>query len=443
MSHVALILLVVAGAVPYQSAYKFQGSLAARQPTDDEQPKKFSMTVVPAGESTVDRFIWIVDERGSGGLSWADHVAQSMLAPAGPVGETAPMSIMLERPSGKALIPLPLPMVGEECPLDANGRWVEGKLEYKVVGTEVVDGKPTVRVEAGNNFGVRRRLWVDPSTRIVQRSSSTIVVGQGEEYELRYQLQEFVEIPAGSEQDTLQRGIASILDLKQLVAREANQVDGRWTAEQLAIQREKIASLAPWQKHKVLGPFVDSIDQEVRLERGKAGAVASMREKAIGRMQGLQGLTDSAGKEISRDSVDGRVVVLHLWDYKDQPLIEPYGQVGYVDFLYRQHKDAGVRVYGVAVDPRWAESSTRRAVSLAAQKLASFMNLTYPMLFDDGTWLKQLGDPRASGNKLPLFVVLDKEGRVVEYHSGHYEVHRDRGLEALDQVVRKALDKRE
>ena len=71
------------------------------------------------------------------------------------------------------------------------------------------------------------------------------------------------------------------------------------------------------------------------------------------------------------------------------------------------------------------------------------MNLTYPILFDDGAMLKQLGDPRVAGNRLPLFVVIDRSGRVVEYHSGHYEVHRDRGLEELDQIVKKALDKTE
>jgi hypothetical protein len=70
------------------------------------------------------------------------------------------------------------------------------------------------------------------------------------------------------------------------------------------------------------------------------------------------------------------------------------------------------------------------------------MNLTYPLLVDGGDATRQYGDPRKAGAKLPLFVVIDRTGKIVHYHAGHYEVDRDRGLEELEGAVKSALDNR-
>ena len=68
------------------------------------------------------------------------------------------------------------------------------------------------------------------------------------------------------------------------------------------------------------------------------------------------------------------------------------------------------------------------------------MKVSYPVLVDHEAYLrKKLGDPRAAGAKLPLFIVLDKQGKIIEYHAGFYDIDRDRGLEQLDRVVKEAL----
>ena len=67
------------------------------------------------------------------------------------------------------------------------------------------------------------------------------------------------------------------------------------------------------------------------------------------------------------------------------------------------------------------------------------MNLSYPVLHDTEGVLKKLGDPRQSGSKLPLVMVLDQTGKVVHYHVGHYPVDRILGLKQLNDVVVKTL----
>jgi hypothetical protein len=135
--------------------------------------------------------------------------------------------------------------------------------------------------------------------------------------------------------------------------------------------------------------------------------------------------------------------VLHFWDYRDEPLKEPYGQVGYLDFMYHRRKPAGLQVYGIAVDGRLADEKTRGAAERGVRKLKSFMNLSYPVLLDSGSLIKQFGDPRLLGASLPLFVVIGPDQKIIHYHVGHYEVHQDQGLKELDQVVLKALEMQE
>ncbi len=65
------------------------------------------------------------------------------------------------------------------------------------------------------------------------------------------------------------------------------------------------------------------------------------------------------------------------------------------------------------------------------------MNLTYPILQDEGKFLKQLGDPRTAEAKLPLFVLIGKNGQIADYHSGFYEVQRERGLVPLEEWAKK------
>ena len=152
----------------------------------------------------------------------------------------------------------------------------------------------------------------------------------------------------------------------------------------------------------------------------------------------VQGLK---GEPFPKDGLKDAVVVLHFWEYRDKPLVAPYGQVGYLDFLYQKYQKQGLKIYGVAADLRLADAQQRPAAIRGIKKLVEFMNLSYPVMVDSAGTLERLGDPRAAEAKLPLFLVLDRNSKVIHYHVGYYQVQRDRGLEALDTVVKKALGK--
>ena len=90
---------------------------------------------------------------------------------------------------------------------------------------------------------------------------------------------------------------------------------------------------------------------------------------------------------------------------------------------------------GVAVNPAFENPRTARAALRSVKKLREFMNLDYPVATDGGKVLESFGDPRRLDAKLPLWVVIDSEGKVAGYKVGFYRIKADEGLRQLDELV--------
>ena len=155
----------------------------------------------------------------------------------------------------------------------------------------------------------------------------------------------------------------------------------------------------------------------------------------MGRAAPKFSLKSIGNKVIDAKLLSDKIVVLHFWRYQGDKLVEPYGQVGYLDFLNGKRKKLGVQIVGVAVNSL-LEDKAKAAVGLrSARKLKSFMNLGYPIATDDGTVLRKFGDPRRLGAKLPLWVVIGPDGKIEHYKVGFYSINPDEGLRQLDKVV--------
>ena len=90
---------------------------------------------------------------------------------------------------------------------------------------------------------------------------------------------------------------------------------------------------------------------------------------------------------------------------------------------------------GVAVNPSLENPRTARAALRSVKKLREFMNLDYPVAIDGGKVLDSFGDPRRLDAKLPLWVVIDAEGKVAGYKVGFYRIKADEGLKQLDELL--------
>src|SRR5262249_20488821 len=121
------------------------------------------------------------------------------------------------------------------------------------------------------------------------------------------------------------------------------------TADQISTLKAELPKLTV--AHGSNGSFLAEIamaaQQDAQGQRNRAGAVAALRDAAIGHPLGELKLVELSGKTITAADFAGKVVVLHFWEYRDSPLEEPYGQTGYLDYLLRRNAAAGVAVYGV------------------------------------------------------------------------------------------------
>jgi hypothetical protein len=69
------------------------------------------------------------------------------------------------------------------------------------------------------------------------------------------------------------------------------------------------------------------------------------------------------------------------------------------------------------------------------------MNVSYPIVVANNL-LREIGDPRQSGGQLPMFVVLNAEGKVAYVQVGLFDVDPQRGLTQLEAAIDKVINKR-
>ncbi|MFM8253559.1 MAG: TlpA family protein disulfide reductase [Planctomycetota bacterium] len=438
------LLSLVTPVVDAGSVLTFRGQMVAVKGAADDSRKSFELTLLVAKTDRDGAEVyWTVEEQGHGSWSWPDRVGKLSLDARWQGGDVPGPSLLYDRGDGKSVVPIPLPFLTANSPLQKDFTWEQGKLEHKVVSAEPRGDRSSWKVEARNAYGVRRTTWVDQQSPVVLATRERVFIGQGQEHELKLELTDVRALSGDSLTETI-TGFSTLITLVEKLQRAPRSPQTEWNEEQLTALRAEQPLLAKLVKLPLLTTVARAAEQDTSNQKNRSGAVASLRDKALANSALALKLTGVAGAEFDSTANPGKITVLHFWEYRDAPLEEPYGQTGYLDFLQRKFGKQGVQFYGVAVyDPAAGggdAASNRRAALQSANRFKQFMNLSYPLLSDDGSALKKIGDPRVAGAKLPLFLVLAPGGKVLEYHSGNYEVRRDRGLEELEAILTKQIE---
>lgn len=439
LAQLALALsLVVAADETSASQLRYAGTMVPAKEDGNLAVKKFTLTVQAIPGDADNRMIWVLEESGRGGWTWLDHFGRWSPAGEGDNAGIGP-ALLYEREEGKSVVPLISPLFAAGAKLEKGAAWSEDRFEYRVTGEAERAGRGCWEIEVRSPYGHKRTLWVERGTEpLVIAVRETVFIGQGEEHKLNFEL---AEAAPASNADAAQ--VAAALDqwlkLRETIGWKPRGGKTELSDEQLAVLKAELPKLVETAASGPFAAIAKVAADDAKGQKNRAGAVAALREAALGNPLGKLELQDTSGKTVTSESMAGNVVVLHFWEYRDTPLEEPYGQTGYLDYLFRRRGEAGVLVYGVTVADQIEDEQIKRAAAVSARKLKSFMNLSYPILIDDGTLLKRLGDPRQGGGKLPLFVVIGKDGKIFEYHAGMYDVKTNEGLAELDAVIGKAL----
>lgn len=448
MHNLLVSLTVILGAVTADDAaivpgtqLAFRGGVA--KILDDrsvgELSKTFDLTILVAesGESGR-RLYWLVEEQSQGVWPWIERFGQIDLDANGQPGGVPGPSVLYDYGTGKSVVPLLPPFFQTDQPLSEGATWEANDLSHEVTGQKQTEGHETWQIEVRNRIGPKRTLWVDQQSSLIVSYHERVFMNMGTEYQLQTRFVRQEQLSA-EKLAAAQAGFVSLLALRGKLNRVPRSEDEDWTPEQRAELKAALPELENTIREGGLAKLVRAAARDLKLQTGRADAISELEAEYVGREIADFQIKGLSGKGLTQKDLQGQVTVLHFWEYRDEPLEEPYGQVGYLEFLQGRHKDDGTRIYGVAVDGRLENDETRGAAMASVRKLRSFMNLTYPILLDTEQLLTEFGDPRTLGAELPLFVVIGRDGKIRHYHVGFHEVDQQAGLKELEAAVNEAL----
>lgn len=418
----------------------YRGSLKpVEEVTVKEGEKTFDLTyyVGDAADGTTP-LTWVVDEQGNGEFPWICRVGVLRLSTAGEHAPEACPALLYKHSNGRSVVPIIPPRISPPGELKPDLSWEADTLQFQAIEQVEIDGKQTWQVVVHNRFGKKRDVWLDAENFQIVKMEERVFMNQGTPYTLSLS-HVANRVLAEEELADVTGQCQSLITLRERLGFAPRSEELAFDDEQRKVLSEALPKLETDLASGPLARAIRAAGADLRLHSNRATAIEELVKEKVGTEVEAFALDVLDGGTLDSTSLAGSVTILHFWEYKNEPLEEPYGQVGYLEYLLEHRKSDGIKIYGIAVNRELEDDGTRRKVLSDIRKLKSFMNLTYPIALDSGSTLKAMGDPRVSGARLPLFVVVGKDGKISHYHVGIYEVDKVAGLKALDDAVSAAL----
>ena len=422
---------LVASAADSAQHSMFAGSLI--QPGDDDGNilRRFEVQLLTKNET---HFFHVIDDARHG-CPWSDSFGRT--GPA--VGADAVQPHLVYDYDGHAyMIGLPPFVVALPTGVEPDATWEQGGWHMTAIEQRSVNNVPAWIVEAREPRGLRQTLTADAATGITLRAEADVFMGQGDQFRLTLARSSVksLEQAASDKIDELQNELLALqTTLKRRPDAHLRELSARQISDVVAAS-DRLAALATGTPLEML---VRQMKSDVAQQQKRLASTANRASELMNSdsPQFILSLLD--GGTLESGNLKGKTVILHFWDYRDTPLSEPYGQTGYLEFLFNQKKKLNLTVVGVSTNPDLQNKENLKRGRRSVRKLSEFMNLSYPIGHDDGTLLKNFGDPRDTRGQLPLWIVLNANGKVAHYHAGYYEVDAAQGLKDLENVLADLL----
>jgi peroxiredoxin len=418
----------------------YQGELVADEDETAKKTLEYQVLVAGPGEKGT-KLLWVVAEKGQGSASWIDQFGMAEADEQGHVLAGAPAAVLYAHADGFSPVPLVTPLSAGPKNFGNGVKWRDGNLDYEV--TSPADAELAAghwQIDVRSPIGHKRTVIVPKDRPLATEVSELVFMGPGKKHHLRLALAEEKQL-TNEQLAQAQNSFDALLALREELKHEPLRPKPTWSKEQQALLQERLPAIVEGASVTPLAALTLRAAGDAKLQAGIAAAIAKLADKFVGQPAPALELKSASlsGEPLSLAKLKGKVVVLHFWTYRDAPLIEPYGQIGYLDFLHRQWKDKPVAVYGIACDERLTRDETRSDAVRSVRRLQAFMNVGYPIALADAETLTKFGDPMRLGAELPLTVIVDRDGKIAHYHLGLYEVDRDRGLAEVDRAVDEQL----
>lgn len=310
--------------------------------------------------------------------------------------------------------------------------WKQDRRTFRVGGLTRHANRDCRELFVSEGPARNHKLLVDVQDRSLALLTQRVFMGRGDEFRLTLERQ-----PSEPKTAANTKFIAKLTELAAAVKARSTEKTSKsdLSGSQIQVvtaalpQLEKLAA-AGWTRK-----FTKRIAFETTSAMDRSKALAILQGALLGKQLPVFAGTTIDGKTFDSKKLAGHVTILHVWQYRDDPLTEPYGQTAYLDFLADQYSNQPVKVIGVNVDSRYADNRQATRANRSARKLIEFMNISFPVVANDGSLLRKLGDPRSASATLPLWIVIDKRGIVRVWKSGYYNVDSRLGLRELRKTV--------
>lgn len=405
--------------------------------TKDFVTKEFDVYCLVVNHKEGRDLNFLVDEAGGGSWPWPARFGTIRLDAEHKTADRTRVRLLHAHAGTNYPVEVRTPLFEFGDRLEPEAEWKAGKQAYEVLGKRKIKGRDCWVVEVSTNFGRQQTLMVDQQSHFIVSAQQRVFMGQGDRYALKLELESIKSI----DQKTLtawQTPLQTISKLKEsLKQTESQEAKPELTDAQLKLASSVIDGMTTSAAKTPFERYAKVIRRDVKSQQQRVDDVAGLAKKYVGTTAPKLALKKLSGGTLSAEEYADQIVVLHFWEYRNKPLVEPYGQVGYLDFLNNKNnkRQLNVKTYGVAVDKRLADASQRTAVVRSARQLKEFFNLGYPVLLDDGTLLGKFGDPRRLDAQLPLWVVIGADGKIAYYSTGFFNIKPDQGLKELEEVI--------
>ncbi|MEQ9411212.1 MAG: TlpA disulfide reductase family protein [Fuerstiella sp.] len=429
----AILAVSTSGMAAEVREIRYAGALSQPAPAGDLVLRQFEVLVLNSDDTTF--FSVLDDERD--GCPWPESFGQLNAA-------DAPRPHLQYDYDG-ALYSLPLPPVVLDLPDDAaaGSRWMSDSWTFQLVEKVTIEGVSAWNVEASERRGRRLSLSVAADSGILLKGNQDVFMGQGQQFVLTIQQTSSTIVPddVAEQVGQLQSGL---LALQSTLHRRPDSQLAELSPRQIELAAGQFEALSALAKNTPLQESVLRMRRDVDRQQQRVARSMKRQQQLLNSPAPSFSLNLVTSGTLESGSLKGRTIVLHFWQYAEKPLAEPYGQVGYLEFLHNKLQKNGVHVIGVATNPALQQPTSLSSGRRTARKLIEFMNLSYPVGYDDGSLLRAFGDPRDSGGELPLWVVVSPSGQVIHYHGGFYEIDQRQGLKELDDLLsgQQAADSR-
>lgn len=432
-----LIVWLSSADLPAGTELQYAGTLNQQTKNGPVEVKSFTFyTVTTTDGDGGAQQAWFLNERGGGGWGWPERFGLISSPPA----KGIPIRLLYSHENQQYALPIRSPLFEFRDKLVPQSSWVDGRAEYVVTRKRKVQDRDCFQVEVSSNLGRLQTLAIDAASGILVSLDERVIIGRGDEFQLKMELQSQNQL-AAAEIARSRQILDSLIAIQSGLNRTGEQKAVELTEAQLKSLQTEFPRIEKEAEGTGWFRFVASIGRDLQQQQKRLEGVAGFEKKLVGKPAPKWTLKLTDGKSISDSDLKDTVVVIHFWQYRGEPLTEPYGQVGYLDFLNSniKRRKLNVRVIGVNVDERFANPDQSAAANRSMKGLMEFMKLAYDIAVDDGSTLAEFGDPRTLGAPLPLWIVIGHDGVVTHYHTGIYNIKPDEGLKQLDEAIIEAV----